>query len=481
MSSPVIWILFPGLAGVILFIFQKYRRAVFIAGTVLAFLLGLSAWLLPIGREISLGVISIQLADTLTVFGRQFVLNARDQSVLILIYLGLAFWFAGSLTARVSRMFIPLGLAIAGLITAVLAVEPFLYAALIIELIVLVSIPLLASPGTLAGRGVIRFLVFQTLGFPFILFAGWSLGGIENGLLSPVLSVFSYVMLGLGFWFLMGIFPFHSWIPMLSEQSHPYSVAFLLYELTLGISLFALGIFDRYVWLREVIGLFQLLEIAGVLMIITGGIGAAFERNLGRLMSYEVLVEIGISILAIRVGLVESGENTRLGIFFATLYPRALSLGVWALAAVTISRSVKSSPGAAMSSEKLTFKNVQGAARRFPIAAIGLLLAQFSLAGFPLLVGFPVRLALWTAIAHDSTLIATLALIGFFGLIVGGLRTMAVLVMGSDDQDWETNERLEERFLLGLGGIALVVMGVFPQIFTPLFARMAEAFFQALP
>lgn len=481
MSSPVIWILFPGLAGVVLFILQKYRRAVIFTGTLLAFLLGVLAWQLPIGRAISLGMVSLQLSDTLTIFGRQFVLNTKDQSILILIYLGLAFWFAGSLTARVSRMFIPLGLAIAGLITAVLAVEPFLYAALFIELIVLVSIPLLVSPGNLAGRGVIRYLVFQTLGFPFILFAGWSLGGMENGLLSPVLSVFSYVMLGLGFWFLMGIFPFHSWIPMLSEQSHPYSVAFLLYKLTLGISLFALGIFDRYGWLRETIGLFQLLEIAGVMMIITGGIGAAFERHLGRLMSYGVLVEIGISILAIRVGLVEPGENTRLGIFFATLYPRALSLGVWALAAVTISRLVNSSLGDAASPEKLTFKNIQGAARRFPIAAIGLLLAQFSLAGFPLLVGFPVRLALWTEIAHDSTLIAALALSGFFGLIVGGFRTMAVLVMGSDDQDWETNERPEERLLLGLGGIALVVMGVFPQIFTPLFARMAEAFLQALP
>ena len=152
-----------------------------------------------------------------------------------------------------------------------------------------------------------------------------------------------------------------------------------------------------------------------------------------------------------------------------------------ALAAVTISRSVNSSSGDAISSEKLTFKNVQGAARRFPVAALGLLLAQFSLAGFPLLVGFPVRLALWTELAHDSTLIATLALIGSFGLIVGGLRTMAVLVMGSDEQDWETNESLQERLLLGLGGIALVVMGVFPQIFTPLFTGMAETFFRALP
>lgn len=481
MSSPVIWILLPGLAGIILFVFRKYRRIVIIVGTTIAFLLGILAWQLPIGKPVSLWIFVFQLDDTLRVFGRQFYLSASDQSTLILIYLGLAFWFAGSLSARVSRLFIPLGLAIAGLITAVLAVEPFLYAALIIELIVLTSIPLIASPGYLSGRGVIRYLVFQTLGFPFILFAGWSLSGIETGLLSPDWLVFSYVMLGLGFWFLMGIFPFHSWIPMISEKSHPYSVAFLLYELTLGISLFALGIFDRYDWLRETIGLFQLLEIAGIMMILSGGVGAAFERNLGRLMGCEVLVEIGISILAVRVGLAQAGESSRWGIFFAVLYPRVLSLGVWALAAVTILRSIYSSSGEPITCEKLSFKNVQGAARRFPVAGMSLLLAQFSLAGLPLLAGFPVRLALWTEMAHESNLIATLALVGYFGLIVGGLRTTAVLVMGSDDQEWETNEKLEERVFLGLGGIALVVMGVFPQVFIPVFAQATQALLQALP
>lgn len=480
MSSPILFIFLPGMVGVILFIFQTYRRLVLILGIATAISLAGLAWLMPIGEQLSLGVLSFRLTDTLTVLGRQFVLSAKDQPTLILIYLGLAFWFVGAYLARVSRLFIPLGLAIAGLITAVIAVEPFLYAALLIELIVLVSIPLLTSPGNRAGRGVIRYLVFQTLGFPFILFTGWLLSGAENNLLNAEMLVLSYVMMGLGFWILMGIFPFHSWIPMISEQSHPYAVGFLLYELPLGITLFALGILDRYSWLRETIGLFQLLEVAGAIMILTGGVGAAFERNLGRLMGYAMLVEIGLSVLAIRVG-VAGGDNSLLGIFFATLYPRALSLGVWALAAVTILRSVNPAAKVFISSESLTFKNVQGAARRFPIAALSLMLAQFSISGLPLLVGFPIRVALWSEIARYSQAIATLALIGYFGLMVGGIRILAVFVMGSDEQGWETNETIGERLLLGLGDVALIIMGVFPQLFTPLFARMAETFFRTIP
>ncbi len=469
------------MVGVVLFIFQNYRRLVLIVGITTAISLAGLAWLMPIGEQLSLGVISFRLTDTLIVLGRQFVLSAGDQNSLVLIYLGLAFWFVGAYSARVSRLFIPLGLAIAGLITAVLAVEPFLYAALLIELIVLVSIPLLTSPGNQAGRGVIRYLVFQTLGFPFILFTGWLLSGAENSLLNAELLVLSYVMLGLGFWFLMGIFPFHSWIPMISEQSHPYAVAFLLYELPLGIALFAVGILDRYTWLRETAGLFQLLEIAGVIMILTGGVGAAFERNLGRLMGFAMLVEIGLSTLAVRVGVAQTGADSVLGIFFATFYPRALSLGVWALAAVTILRAVNPSGKVPITSEVLTFKNIQGAARRFPIASLSLMLAQFSISGLPLLVGFPIRMALWSEIARESQVIATLALLGYFGLLAGSIRALAVLVMGSDEQGWETNETIGERLLLGLGGIALVVMGVFPQLFTPLFARMADTFFRTIP
>ena len=66
---------------------------------------------------------------------------------------------------------------ITGLMVASIAVEPFLYAALFIQMAILLAIPLMTSIYEAPSKGITRFLVYQTLAMPFILVAGWLLGG----------------------------------------------------------------------------------------------------------------------------------------------------------------------------------------------------------------------------------------------------------------------------------------------------------------
>jgi len=193
MSTAILWIIFPGIVSGVLLIFYKRKNLVFIVGTFVAILLAILAWRIPIGESINFASISFSIQDSLSILGRRLVLDNNDRSALLLIYLGLAFWFTGAWVARTSLLFVPLGLAIAGLLTAALAVEPFLYAALIIEIVVLVSIPLLSSPGFQRGRGVVRYLTFQTLGFPFVLFTGWLLTGVDTNTADTSLIFFSSV------------------------------------------------------------------------------------------------------------------------------------------------------------------------------------------------------------------------------------------------------------------------------------------------
>jgi formate hydrogenlyase subunit 3/multisubunit Na+/H+ antiporter MnhD subunit len=468
MSSPLIWIVAPGLVAVFLYLIRRWETVVILLGTSAAAGLALFAWKAPIGDLLRLGPLTLELSDTLTVLGRRFILSSSDQPLLILIYLALAFWFAGASITQVDPLFVPLGMMMASLLTAVSAVEPFLYAALLIEMVALLSIPLLITPGKRAGRGVIRFLTFQTLGMPFLLLAGWVLSGLEADPGNTALTLRANFCMALGFIFFLGIFPFHTWIPMLAEEGHPYTTAFVFFVLPVAISLFGITFLERYPWMRADPGLNLALQTAGGLTVVVGGIWAAFQKHLGRLMGFAVMVEIGLSLLAIPAGAVTDGRMPTLNIFFALLLPRGLALGVLGMALTSIKNC----------SPDLRFRAVRGMALKLPIASVAVVLAYFSLAGFPLLAGFPVHLALWEHLAIQSPFVALTALFGGAGLLVGGLRMLAVLVMGNGEETVQLSESWGERLLLTVGGTALFVVGLFPQWFFPVMVRLASTFTQ---
>jgi len=478
MTAPLIWIVLPGIYASILFLLRRWDKTVLILGILVSLLLAWFAWTAPIGEILTLGPLRVKLDDTLVVLGRRFVLSASDSPVLTMIYLGLAFWFGGSIVARTSNLFVPIGLGIAALLTAAIAVEPFLYSALIIELVTIISIPLISPPGRDVGRGTLRYLTFQTLAMPLILFTGWILTGVEAGPADSVLVLHGNILLALGFAFLLAIFPFHTWVPMLAEETHPYVAAFMFYILSLVITVFGIGFLERYAWLRTSSGLYDLLRLVGVMMVLVSGLWAAFQQHLGRLMGFAVLLETGMSLLA--VGAVSSGEQLlpSLEILFASFLPRGLAFGVWALALATLASSGN---GEQSLGEALQFSALRGKGKKLPISVGMLVMAVFSLAGFPLLAGFPVRLALWAAVARQSSWTATAAILGSIGLLTGGLRALAVLIAGEEGEPWRVSENWNERVMLILGGVGLLVVGLFPQWFLPALARMTEIFLSLRP
>ena len=129
------------------------------------------AWFMPVGEVIFLGERALKVDESMLVLGREFTIQDADRSFLAMLFFFHAVWVAGSWFARPDDVFIPFTFAMVALLVAALAVEPFLYAALLIEVGVLLAVPLLSPPGKEPGRGVFRFLSFQTFGMPFILFA----------------------------------------------------------------------------------------------------------------------------------------------------------------------------------------------------------------------------------------------------------------------------------------------------------------------
>lgn len=470
MNAPAIWILFPaGLAVVLLFM---QRREWITAGLAFIATLGLAAlaiWL-PAEEQIIIGPLTIPFSDTFTVLGRRFILSEADRPALIMMYLTAGLWFGAAPIARAGRIFVPLGLAMVALLTAAIAVEPFLYAALIIEIAVVVSIPFLSQQGEWVGRGVLRYLTYQTLGVPFILFTGWLLAGVESTPGDELRIVVSAIMIALGFSLFLAIFPFHTWMPMLMQEVHPYTAAFVFLVLPGAAFLFGLSFINRYVWLQDLQAIQVVLSWVGVSMVVIAGLWSVFQRHPGRLLGFALLLEIGFSLVAIGL---DQGDQTPqyLGVFFTGLLPRGLGLGVWALA-LSVLRMV---------SPKLGFEHIRGLARQYPITAASLILAVFSLAGMPLLASFPIRISLLKGLTEVSPPGALLALLGMAGLLLGGLRTLAVLVGGEQNLPWQINESWLQRIFLVIGVVGMFLLGLFPQWFLPFFQNMPLAFEQFAP
>ena len=96
----------------------------------------------------------------------------------------------------------------------------------------------------------------------------------------------------------------------------------------------------------------------------------------------------------------------------------------------------------------------------------------------PLLASFPIRLPMWNELAQVSSTITIWALIGCMGLLLGGIRTLAVLVTGSEEQNWQFSETRGEIIFLTAGIILLLIWGLFPQWILPSIANLPFKFAQ---
>ncbi len=448
MSAPILWILVPFIAGVLILFFLPEDNAP-LAGGIVAMVLALVALIFPIDVALLLGPISLKISSSIQFFGRSFILNTADGLLLAIIYGLAALWFFGTQASATKNRFVSIGLMIVALLTASIAVEPFLFAALLLEMAAMLVIPLLVLPYQKPGRGVVRFLIYQTLAMPFILFSGWMLTGVEASPGNLGTTTQAGTMLGLGFAFLLGVFPLYNWIPMLMEEASPYVTGFLLWVLPTFTVIFALGFLDRYTWLRTSPQLSNAILFAGVLMVASGGIFASLQRHLGRIMGYAAIAETGLLVLAMSL------KSTELvNVTFLLLIPRGLEFAVWALALSIIKRKAYS----------LRFSEVQGLIRSYPVAVAALIFAHLSVAGFPLLAGFPARVALWQELAGQSLTTSFWAFVGLFGLLIAAIRSLAVFVMAEEYKAWELNESWVQVVMLGVGVSGLFLLGMFPQI-----------------
>jgi formate hydrogenlyase subunit 3/multisubunit Na+/H+ antiporter MnhD subunit len=93
-----------------------------------------------------------------------------------------------------------------------------------------------------------------------------------------------------------------------------------------------------------------------------------------------------------------------------------------------------------------------------------MIIATLSTASFPLLAGFPSRLALWEGLSRISLEAGLWMAVGIAGLLTGAFRSLAVISMADEYTNWQRRETPTQVVMLGLGMIGLFILGLFPQI-----------------
>ncbi|PKO11329.1 MAG: hypothetical protein CVU40_00895 [Chloroflexi bacterium HGW-Chloroflexi-2] len=461
MSAPLIWIGIPLIFSLMLFIIRGNRLLTLIIGGGISAFLALLALTFKIESVFPLGPISLEISSTFTILGRNFVITDSERLIVALLYSMCAFWIFGSRISGTNSFFVPNVLVIITLFVAALSVQPFLYAALIIEIAVLISIPIFFQRGQPVKQGIIRYLVFQTLAVPFILFAGWGFEVAPTSVDSQAAYYQAGVLLAIGLGLWLAIFPFHTWVPLLARDGHPYSAGFIFSMIPTTIFIFFLDFFNTFSWLREETLLLTICQILGIVMIVLGGLFAAFQRELTRLVGYAVMVEIGFSLLAISLNQVIGWQS-----YILIMIPRIIGIAICTLA-ISIWKNKELN---------IDFDSFHGVYYQSTFAVLGFLVGWFTFSGLPLLPGFPTKLPILIGLSQLTITPLIFVSIGLFGLFVAGFRFLAIIFSTRHNENEIESESLLQKIYFSIGIVLLIIMGIFPSVVLNPFLEILSAF-----
>jgi len=456
MSTPLIWIVIPiGFAGVLALLHNKPKLSSILT---CVFTLGLVVLALVFPKDLAFVLPDqrIEIPSSLVILNRTIQITGESLTMVALLYAITLLWNLGNSVFKVSTWFNALSLVITALWVTVLSVIPFLYAALLIELIALLSVPLLSPRGKKTDLGLLRYIVFETLALALILLTGWMLSGISAVPAASPLLVRASIMLLFGFALWIGAFPFHSWIPMISQSSAPWAVSFLLTIMQTALSVFLLTFLDQFAWLRNLPPVYTSLRWLGVIMITFSGLAATLQQNLTRQFGYLIIMETGYSLLAI--SLTPQGGLPYLAML---LLPRVLSYFLWGWA---LSRIRQLQPEASFELGSLS-----GLYHTSPLLSMSILVSMLSLLGFPLLPLFPQKQMLWLLASQNSPETIPFITIGGLGMLVAIMHLFSLFIRNESNNISPTPQKEPAKLVVPiiLVLILMLTIAIAPQTVLP--------------
>ncbi len=462
----ILFLVLPLVIGGVVYALRRWGTlsALLSIGTSLA--LGIAILALPLGQVIELWGRQIVMGGTVTFLGRELVLEAGDRIAIAFLYLTASGIFVLAWRVAPGTLLFPVGFGMLSLLSGSLLIRPLIYAVLAIEIAVALSVFALQIEGGPPARGALQYLSVSLLALPGLLVIHWLM---DRYALTPdnttLLNVAS-LLLALSFALLMGSVPFQMWMPAIADDSEPLASAFVFTVNYGAVWFLLLAFLETYPDLIAGARFAPYASGAGLAMVAVGGLWAASQRHLGRLMGYGALVDGGAALIAFGMG---SERGLALALLCLLVRPFGIALMAMGLRGL----------GTA-SAHDLRIEAVRGLGRRLPWSTVAFAVGALSTAGLPVSAGFAGRWALYRLLG-PSDLISVLAMVGAsFGLMVGVWRALSALLVDERPATEEmeepsgATERWPRALVVSLILVASVVVGLSPRYLAPTAARLAE-------
>ncbi|MBN1180228.1 MAG: hypothetical protein JXD18_13535 [Anaerolineae bacterium] len=411
-TGPLVLILVPMLTGVLAYVLRRWRSVPPILGASVTLLLGLILVLLPSGQSFEIAGQEIALEQSVDVLGRALVLQPSDRPAMGYLFFTAAALFLAAWRFDRGGLFVPMGLGMLGLLCGVLVVHPLIYAVLFFQIAVVLSVfPLYAEEDT-PVRGGLRYLTFYILALPGLMISHWLLDLYVYSPDQVSLLETATILIGFSFVLMLGLVPFHAWVPAIGSDGAPLMSAFLYTAMTGGVWFLLFEYLRAYPWLAEHGEWQSLLTVLGVATAVVGGLLGAVRRSPGTLIGYIVMVDTGLSVVALG-----DASQRSVGAIVLLLFARTVG-------AVLMTAGLEGLRSKRDASAELP----DGVGWKAPWSTAAVLIGGLSLVGLPPTVGFAARWALLTTVARSNPIIGLVLLMASIAPVVGLIQWVVKLL-----------------------------------------------------
>ena len=313
---------------------------------------------------------------------------------------------------------------------------------------------------SLSAEAAVKYFVMGAIASGFLLYGMSIVYGVTGKIhisdialyfetAEPGLTLrFGLVFIVVALAFKFGAVPFQMWIPDV-YQGAPTSVTAFLASAP-KIAAFALTIRILGYGFAEVLVDWQgMLIIVASLSMVIGNLVALAQDNIKRLLAYSAIAHVGYFLLGIIAG---NGSGYSAAFFYIITYA-IMSLGGFGCL-IYLAKGKQ---------EIVLISDLKGLARRSSWGGLLISFLFLSMAGLPPFVGFWAKLEVIRAVLEAdmiwlAILAAVMSIVGLFYY----LKVVKVIFFDPPENDNKIKAERGLRLALGITGIAVVVLGLFP-------------------